>query len=83
MIILIYFLFNFSLQMIMVHLVNHATDLRIDPFLASTLLSVIGITSILGRLIMGTASDRIGGVNALTICCVIVVVSLVWLIFAK
>ena len=79
----IYFLFSISLQMIMVHLVNYATDIGIATLVAATLLSVVGISSIAGRLIMGAASDRIGSNNALLICCVVLVTSLLWLIFAR
>lgn len=79
----IYFLFNFCLQMVMVHLVNYATDIGIASLIAATFISIIGIGSILGRLIMGTASDRIGSNNALLICCVVLMLTLIFLIFAK
>jgi len=78
-----YFLFNFCLQMVMVHLVNYATDIGIASLIAATFISIIGMGSILGRLIMGTASDRIGSNNALLICCVILMTTLVFLIFTK
>jgi len=78
-----YFLFSFSVQMIMVHLVNYATDLGITPLIATTLLSVVGIGSIFGRLVMGAASDRIGSSNALAICCLVLGISLLWLLFAR
>ena len=79
----IYFLFSFCLQMVMVHLVNYATDIGIAPLIAATFISIIGIGGILGRLIMGTASDRIGSNNALLICCTILMITLVFLIFTK
>jgi len=78
-----YLLFSFCLQMIMVHLVNYATDLGITPLIAATLLSMVGIGSMLGRLAMGAASDRIGGSNALAICCLVLGISLLWLLFAR
>ena len=78
-----YFLFNFCLQMVMVHLVNYATDIGIASLIAATFISIIGVGSILGRLIMGTASDRIGSNNALLICCAIIMTTLVFLIFTK
>ena len=78
-----YFLFNFCLQMVMVHLVNYATDIGIASLIAATFISIIGVGSILGRLTMGTASDRIGSNNALLICCVILMTTLVFLIFTK
>jgi predicted MFS family arabinose efflux permease len=44
----------------MVHLVNHATDQGIDPLIAATFMSVIGLISIAGRLSIGVVADRIG-----------------------
>ena len=76
-----FFLFNFCLQMVMVHLVNYATDLGITSLIAATFISIIGVGSFVGRLLMGTASDRIGGNNALLICCTILMATLVFLIF--
>ena len=80
---LTYFLFNLCLQMIMVHLVNYTTDLGITPLVAATLLSVVGIGSMFGRVAMGAASDRIGSSNALAICCLVLGISLLWLLFAR
>lgn len=79
----IFLLFNFCLQMIMVHLVNYATDLGIAPLVAATLVSTIGIGSIVGRLVMGLGSDKIGSNNAAVICCAILVISLLWLLLAR
>ena len=78
-----YLLFSFCVQMIMVHLINYATDLGIIPLVAATLLSMVGIGSILGRLAMGAASDRIGSANALAICCLVLSISILWLVFTK
>jgi len=77
----VYFLFNFCLQMVMVHLVNYATDIGIASLIAATFISIIGIGSFVGRLIMGPASDRIGTNNALLLCCIILMTTMVLLIF--
>jgi len=82
MLFIVYFLFNFCLQMVMVHLFNFATDMGIASLIAATFISIIGIGSFVGRLLMGTASDRIGANNALLICCIIMMATLVLLIFA-
>ncbi len=79
----IYFLFNFCLQIVMVHLVIYAIDIGTPSFIAATFISIIGIGSMVGRLLMGTASDRIGSPNALLICCTILMVTMVWLIFSQ
>lgn len=50
----------FALQMIMAHIVNHATDVGIDKTSARLLLTLIGGLSIAGKLISGYLSDGIG-----------------------
>lgn len=80
---IVYFLFNFCLQMVMVHLVNYATDIGIASLIAATFISIIGIGSFLGRLLMGAASDRIGANNALLACCIIMMSTLTFLIFTR
>jgi MFS family permease len=80
---LLFFFVNICVQVVMVHLVNYATDLGIDPLAASTLVSVIGIGGVAGRLLMGGISDRIGSHNALIITCALLLCSLVWLIFSS
>ncbi len=79
----IFFLFNFCLQMVMVHLVNYATDIGIASLIAATFISIIGLGSFVGRLLMGTASDRIGASNVLLICCIIMMAALAFLIFTR
>ena len=83
MLFIIFFLFNYCLQMVMVHLVNYATDIGIASLYAATFISIIGIGSFIGRIIMGGASDRIGANSALVICCAIMMTTLIFLIFAR
>lgn len=80
---IVYFLFNFCLQMVMVHLFNFATDIGIASLIAATFISIIGIGSFIGRLLMGAASDRIGANNALLTCCIIMMSTLIFLIFSR
>jgi MFS family permease len=44
----------------LVHLVPLARGLGVDPLVAATLVSALGMAGIAGRLIMGSLSDRIG-----------------------
>ncbi len=83
MLFVVFFMFNICLQMVMVHLVNYATDIGIASLIAATFISIIGIGSFIGRLLMGAASDRIGANNALLICCIIMMTTLVLLIFTR
>ena len=81
--IMVFFFLLFCIQMVMLHLVNYATDLGIDPLVAATLISIIGVISIPGRLVMGAGSDRLGLHNILIIVCGLVLASLVCLIFTR
>ncbi len=78
----IFFTFVFCLQMIIVHLVNHTTDIGISPLVAATFIGIIGLISIPGRILMGILSDRIGTFSSLIICCGLLALSLVWLLFS-
>jgi MFS family permease len=73
--------FFLYLQVITVHIVPHAVDVGIQPALAATILSVIAGSSVIGRLSMGFVSDRIGSRKALTLCLVLAMLALVWLLF--
>ena len=70
-------LINFCIQMIMVHLVNYATDIGVPALQAASYLGIIGVVSIAGRLLMGSMSDRIGTYHSLIICGVFLLASLV------
>ncbi len=80
---ILYFFVNICVQVIMVHLVNYATDMGIAALTAATLVSMIGIGGIIGRLAMGSIADRIGSFNSLIITCILLAISLVWLIFSR
>jgi MFS family permease len=82
-VIMIFFLIFFCTQMVMVHLVNYATDLGIDPLVAASLVSIIGIVSIAGRLVMGSGSDRLGPHNIMILVCALIFISLICLIFTS
>ncbi len=69
-------------SMIFLHLVNYATDIGISPLTAATVMSVIGIGGIFGRVLVGSGSDRIGSINAMILCMAIQTASLIWLIFS-
>jgi MFS family permease len=69
----------FCLLTIIVHIVPHATDLGLPTATAAGVLSTIGGVSMLGRFVMGTANDRIGGKRSLIICIIVLLCGLVWL----
>ncbi len=73
----------FCLLSILVHIVPHATDLGLPPATAAGVLSAIGGVSMLGRIVMGTANDRIGGKRSLIICFSVLLCGLIWLQMAR
>lgn len=85
----IQFSFFPALLTIPLHLPVHGMDLGMTAGEAATLLSVIGATSVAGRLLIGALADRIGGKWALVTCfvpliaslCVFPLISQPWLLF--
>jgi MFS family permease len=69
----------FCLLTIVVHIVPHATDLGLAPGTAAGVISAIGGMSIVGRFVLGSAYDRIGGKRSLMICFIILFCSFIWL----
>jgi len=67
----------------MVHIVAYATDSGISPMVAASQLAVIGGFSILGRVVAGAISDRVGGENLLPITLIVEAVMLFFLIQSK
>jgi len=82
-------LFFPALMTVPLHIVVHGTDLGMTAPMAATLLSVIGGSSIVGRLTIGTFADRIRGRRAYILCLVPLICSLLalmvtgtpWLLF--
>jgi MFS family permease len=73
----------FCLLTIIVHIVPHASDLGLPPASAAGVLSTIGGVSMLSRIVMGAANDRIGGKRSLIICFVVLLCGLIWLQVAR
>ncbi len=69
----------FCLFTTIIHIIPHARDLGLPPTIAATVLSTIGAVSMLGRIVMGSANDKIGGRRSLSICLTILVSSFIWL----
>jgi MFS family permease len=69
----------FCLLTVIVHIVPHAMDLQLAPPTAVGVLSTIGGISMLGRIVIGTANDKIGGKRSLVICFILLLCGLFWL----
>jgi MFS family permease len=69
----------YCLLTVMMHIVPHAIDIGFSPIKAAGILSTIGGVSMVGRLVIGIAIDRIGNKRSMTICFLILIASLLWL----
>ena len=56
----IWLLVAFCYLLVLTHIVPHATDMGMSPIEAAAILSLIGGSNIVGRVLMGRVSDRIG-----------------------
>lgn len=75
--------FGICHQIVMVHIVPHATDMLIPASTAAAILSVIGIVSIGGKIGMGSAGDRIGNRWIVITVFALMALSFWWLSFAR
>jgi MFS family permease len=78
-----FLLFFIGTQIVMVHLVNYATDNGIDPLVAATFVGVIGIASIASRLSMGVFAEKIGLYWGFLLIGVSLALSFVLLLFTR
>ncbi|MFC1995792.1 MFS transporter [Chloroflexota bacterium] len=79
----VFFAIFFCLGVIMVHVVIHATGLGVPATTAASVLGVTGGVSIFGRIIIGSASDRIGNRLAFITGFILMLIALLWLAVAK
>ncbi len=73
----------FCAQSVMIHVVPYAVDLGVSQTIAASLIAVVGGSSIIGRLVMGFSSDKIGRKRGILICFLILVTALSWLQVAR
>ncbi|MQY73866.1 MAG: MFS transporter [Dehalococcoidia bacterium] len=79
----IFFLFSSSLFLVLTHLVPHITDLGFSAVEAATVLSVAGGATIVGRVLFGMASDRMGRKRAVMVGTLLHVTAMVWLLWSR
>jgi len=79
----IWIFFASNLFLVMTHLVRHARDINFLPMEAATVLSLIGGAAIVGRVLIGIASDRVGRKLTSVICALLQAGAMVWLIWAQ
>jgi len=82
---LVFFMFfclGFCLYAVQIHLAPHATDIGLSTATAAGILAVMGGGSIIGRVGLGFAGDKIGNRLAFIIAFCAMSVALLWLIFS-
>jgi MFS family permease len=72
----------YSVFTVTVHIVPYALDLKLSPVAAASVLAAYGGMSLVGRLILGNAADRIGERKIYLYGFIIVAASLIWLLLA-
>ncbi len=77
------FCLGFSIFAIIVHIAPHATELGISTTAAANMLATIGGLSIAGRVVLGSAADRIGNRQVFIIGFILISAALFWLVQAK
>jgi MFS family permease len=83
MIFITFLLFLSSLGLVMLHLVPYAVDSGMEPVQAATLLTLIGIFGIAGRLASGILSDRIGIKPVMIFCSVLLGLNIAYIAFSS
>jgi MFS family permease len=76
-------LFFSTLMSVPLHIAVHGMDQGMSKATAAALLTVLGGSSIVGRLAIGTFADKLGGRMAYSLCLAPLVVSLVLFVFAE
>jgi len=79
----IWLLYAFCYFLVLTHIVRHAIDIGVSPMEAAGILSLIGGSSIAGRLLMGWASDKIGIKPTVIFCAILIAGTMLWLIWIQ
>ena len=82
MIFITFLLFLSSLGLVMLHLVPYAEDSGMAPVQAATLLTLIGIFGLAGRLASGVLSDRIGIKPIMLFCTALLGLNIAYIAFS-
>ncbi|MFZ2798905.1 MAG: MFS transporter [Syntrophorhabdus sp.] len=72
----------FCYNMLIIHIVPHATDIKVPEMQAATIISVLGASNIAGRLLIGRASDAIGRREVAMGCALLLFASILFLVWA-
>ncbi len=79
----IFFFYAVNIFIILTHLVPHITDLGFSEVEAATVISVAGGATLVGRVLFGIASDRLGKKEAAVVGTLLHVIALLWLLWSR
>ena len=79
----IFFLYAVTIFIILTHLVPHVTDLGFSAVEAATVFSVAGGATLVGRVLLGVAADRLGRKTAAMLCTIMHAGGMLWLLWAQ
>ena len=79
----VYLLFSLSYHLVLTHAVPNAIDLGIDAAKAAIIISLMGASTIPGRLVIGWLSDKTNRKMLAIYCTLIQVAAMIWLSFSN
>lgn len=77
------FTFGFCMQIVIIHIAPHATDIGISALVAASILSISAGSRVIGNLTTGFLSELLGSRRVMSACFVLLTLGLVWLLFAR
>jgi MFS family permease len=79
----IQFLWLYCQQTVAVHIVPYAIEIGIAEIAAASILSVLAVFNIAGRISVGFISDKLGIRHTLSFCLILLTIAVGWLYFAE
>lgn len=80
---LVYMLFSLSFHLVLTHIVPHTTDMGITAANAAMIISIIGCSTIGGRLVLGWASDKTSRKMLAIYCALFQTAAMLWLAWSN
>lgn len=80
---LLWFFMAFPVYMMVIHLIPYTTDMGFNVIAAASIMTASGISSIVGRISLGHASDKFGNKKMLMLSFIMVILGMLLLIKAR
>lgn len=75
--------FTYTFQTVQLHIVPYAEDTGVSAATAAFIISILGVSSIVGRLALGYIADKWGTKQGFIFVSLILIIALVWLLTTK